>query len=567
MNVRLILITAAVAMVCAGGVQANDDERAKVEILHETTLNLIRLLVEQGVIKQEAADEMMRKAQQTAAKKNSEERPQEKTGQAGTGEPNKGVVRVTYVPEHIKREIRDQLREEVVVQAKQERWGNVNAIPEWVSRFKMEGDMRLREQADFYPVGNAPAADFQAIGQLIQNDNTTNDSLHRERVRLRLGINANITKGVDLGIRLATGDTTPAVAGMFQNTPNNSPTSTLQTMGNTAQKYSIWLDQVYLKFTPQDWFTVTAGRLPNPFFVGTIGNVYTGILRKSGNTIPFPGVVHTDLIWDVDVNFEGLAVNLHPWLQENRSVKPFLNAGIFPLQKINQSETVKAKDKWFYGAQAGLEIAPANTDIKVRLGAAFYDFNNISGVANPAFGDTLYNQTAPQFRQKGNSLFNIDNDGNPNTNLWALAADYRIANVTMVADYSRFAPIHVIGTADYARNVGYDQAKILARTGMNIPPQITAYQARLTIGYPIISQRHQWQVFGFYRYSERDSMLDAFTDSNYLMGGTNHKGFTIHGAYGVAPNTWFTLRYMSYNSISGLPLAIDSINMDLNARF
>ena len=31
------------------------------------------------------------------------------------------------------------------------------------------------------------------------------------------------------------------------------------------------------------------------------------------------------------------------------SEKPFLNAGIFPLQKVNQSETVKAKDKWFYG--------------------------------------------------------------------------------------------------------------------------------------------------------------------------------------------------------------------------
>lgn len=84
MNIRLILMAATVAMVCMGGAHANSDERAKVEILHETTLNLIRLLVEQGVIKQEAADEMMRKAQRTAAKKNSEERPQGKTEQTGT---------------------------------------------------------------------------------------------------------------------------------------------------------------------------------------------------------------------------------------------------------------------------------------------------------------------------------------------------------------------------------------------------------------------------------------------------------------------------------------------------
>lgn len=563
MNVRLILIAAVVAMVCAGGAHANSDERAKVEILHETTLNLIHLLVEQGVIKQEAADEMMRKAQQTAAKKNSEERPQEKTGQAGTSQPKKGEVRVTYVPEHVKREIRDQLREEVVLQAKQERWGDVNAIPEWVNRFKMEGDIRLREQADFVPAGNAPAANFQAIGQQI--DNTSEDSHNRERVRMRLGINANITKGVDLGLRLATGDILPPVAG-FSNL-NDSPTSTLQTFGNTGKKYMFWLDQVYLRFTPQDSFTVTAGRMPNPFFVGTVGSVYTSILARGGNTIPMAGVVHTDLLWDVDVNFEGLAVNLHPWLKEDRTVKPFLNAGIFPLQQINQSETVKAKDKWFYGAQGGLEFAPADTDTKVRVGAAFYDFYNVSGIRNPAFGDTLYNQTAPQFRQRGNSLYNIDNDGNPTTNLWALAADYRVVNLTMVADYSRFKPIHVIATADYARNVGYDQNKILARTGQNITPETTAYQARLTVGYPIISQRHQWQVFGFYRHSERDSMLDAFTDSNYLGGGTNHKGFTIQGLYGVAHNTWFGLRYMSYNNISGLPLAVDAINLDLNARF
>ena len=563
MNVRLILIAAAVAMVCAGGAHANNDERAKVEILHETTLNLIRLLVEQGVIKQEAADEMVRKAQQTAAKKNSEGRPQEKTGQAEISEPKKGEVRVTYVPAHVKREIREQLREEVVVLAKQERWGDVNAIPEWVSRFKMEGDIRLREQADFYPTGNAPAANFLAIGQQI--DNTTDDSFNRERVRMRLGINANITKGVDLGLRLATGDILPPVAG-FSNL-NDSPTSTLQTFGNTNKKYMFWLDQVYLRFTPQDWFTVTAGRMPHPFFIGTPGNIYTGVLKRGGNTIPMAGVHHTDLLWDVDLNYEGLAVNLHPWLQENRTVKPFLNAGIFPLQQINQSETNKARDKWFYGTQVGLDFSPADTDTKIRVGAAFYDYYNVSGVRNPAFGDTLYNQTAPQFRQRGNSLYNIDNDGNPTTNLWALAADYRIANLTMVADYSKFKPIHVIGTADYARNIGYDQNKIHARTGQNITPETTAYQTRLTVGYPIIAQRHQWQIFGFYRHSERDSMLDAFTDSNYLMGGTNHKGYTLQGLYGVAQNTWFGLRYMSYNSISGLPLAIDSINLDLNARF
>ena len=562
MNISLMLASAVLALAFAGAAQARTEEREKVEVLYETTLNLIRLLVEQGVIKQEVADEMIRKAEAKA--KASQQQAQEKSGQPEAGEPKKGEVRVTYVPEHVKREIRDQLRQEVVGQAKKERWGDVNAVPEWVSRFKMEGDIRLREQADFFGDSNAPAPNFQANGQLI--DNTTEDSLHRERVRMRLGINANITKGVDLGLRLTTGNVNGVgVTGDFVGI--GSPVSTLQTFGTYNSKFSFVLDQVFLKLAPWDPLTVTVGRFPNPFFVGTVGNIYTGPLPKGPHTIPTAGVVHTDLLWDVDLNFEGLAVNLQPWLKEERVIKPFFNAGVFPLQEVNRSETVKAKDKWFYGAQAGFEWAPPDTDTKIRVGAAYFDFSNVAGMRNPNFGDTLFNQSAPLFRQKGNSLFNIDNDGNPTTNLWGLAADYKIANLTIVADYSKYRPIHIIGTLDFARNVGYDEGKILARTGQSIRPEVNAYQARLTVGYPVISERHQWQVFGFYRRSERDSMLDAFTDSNYLLGGTNHKGYTIQGLYGVAHNTWLGLRYMSYDHISGLPLAIDTVNLDLNARF
>src|SRR5687768_34147 len=65
MNMRLMLAGAAMMLVVMGA-DAKNDEREKVEILYETTLNLIHLLVEQGVIKQEVADEMIRKAEQKA---------------------------------------------------------------------------------------------------------------------------------------------------------------------------------------------------------------------------------------------------------------------------------------------------------------------------------------------------------------------------------------------------------------------------------------------------------------------------------------------------------------------
>jgi hypothetical protein len=240
MNIPAMLAGAAMTLAAIGSADAKTDEREKIEVLYETTLNLIHLLVEQGVIKQEVADEMIRKAEQKA--KASQQQAREQSGPPQGEEPKKGEVRVTYVPEHIKKEIRDQLREDVVGQAKQERWGNVNATPEWLDRFTLEGDMRLREQADFFGNRNAPAANFRAVGQQI--DNTTEDSYHRERIRMRLGINANVTRGVDLGLRLTTGNVNrPAVTGDLMGDPIlfGSPTSTLQTLGTFNSKFSLVL--------------------------------------------------------------------------------------------------------------------------------------------------------------------------------------------------------------------------------------------------------------------------------------------------------------------------------------
>ena len=306
MTIRKKLLALAVTAACSGPALA-DDERARVELLHETTLNLIQLLVDQKVLTQEAADAMLNKARAQAAEKTAQ-------AQAADAEAGKGVVRVTYVPETVKREIREQVRQEVVAQAKLERWGDVNAVPEWLDRLKWEGDIRLRYQGDLFADGNAPETFFQAIGQNIGN---TLEDRHRERVRLRLGLNANVAGGVDAGVRITTGNT-------------SDPVSTNQTLGNTGNKYSLVLDRAFLKLRPVDDLTLWGGRIPNPFF-------------------------STDLVWDDDVNFEGAAVSYAPGAQEPlRVFKPFVTAGAFPLQEIEEKAGVAARDKWLVAAQAGL---------------------------------------------------------------------------------------------------------------------------------------------------------------------------------------------------------------------
>ena len=66
MKIYWTIAAAVIGLAFACTVQQRPDEREKAELLYETTLNLIELLVEQGVIKKEVADEMIRKAEQKA---------------------------------------------------------------------------------------------------------------------------------------------------------------------------------------------------------------------------------------------------------------------------------------------------------------------------------------------------------------------------------------------------------------------------------------------------------------------------------------------------------------------
>ncbi len=70
-----------------------------------------------------------------------------------------------------------------------------------------------------------------------------------------------------------------------------------------------------------------------------------------------------------------------------------------------------------------------------------------------------------------------------------------------------------------------------------------------------------------YRYLERDAVVDAFTDSDFRLGGTDVKGFTFGAEYALNPRTQMRLRYLSGNEIDGPPLGIDVLQLDLTAQF
>jgi polyhydroxyalkanoate synthesis regulator phasin len=498
-----------------------DGERQELETLRATTLALVDALVKKGVLSAEAAQDLIQQA---------EKKGQQAADAHAKSENAPDVVRVPYIPEVVKREISEQLRQEIVAQAKTEQWGDVNAVPEWIGRLKWDGDIRLRYQDDLYAGGNAPGSEFlfapYGLGSL---DNPLNTNVDRQRLRLRarLGLTAIVSDQVSVGFRLATGNLT-------------DPVSTNQTLGNDFNKYSLVLDRAYVRVQPWDWLTASGGRIPNPFF-------------------------SSDLVWSDNLNFDGVAATFTPWARSDRDAKPFFTLGVFPLQQVDTSTVNLAKDKWLYAAQAGLDWK-LNADTRWRVGLAYYDFANIAAVRDPATdGQYNYANSILGSHQKGNSVFEVAPVDSPGR--YGLAADYSLVNLSATLDLAQFEPVHVIVEGDVVKNIGYDQAKVDSLLGSPQAAQTLGWQSKITVGWPSIHNPGDWQAFLGYRHLERDAVVDAFADSDFRLGGSNSKGFFVGGSYGLDRNTWLTARWLSADAIDGAAFSVDVLQVDFNAKF
>lgn len=529
-------MAAALVGLLAAGQPALADDRESLETLRETTLNLIDALVDQGIFSREKADAMVKAAQAKAAKSAVREKPK-----------GAAPVRVQYVPETVKNEIREQLRQEVLAQAKAERWAEPNAVPSWLDRIKWEGDVRVRYQTEIFDKSNATPADYEAAsvasgatraaGFTSLSANTTKDR-ERFRLRARLGMLARLSDDWSAGIRLATGNSTDRV-------------STNQTMGQDFNKYQLLVDRVYVKYDPAEWLSVSGGRIANPW-------------------------LSTDLVWDEDLNFEGFAATLKTNLAAG-DFQPFLTVGAFPLREDGPPSKTS---RWLRGVQVGAKWQLAS-NTRLNFGAAFYDFDNLAGRPESdstyLSGDGSYGQYeyGANLRQKGNTLFRTNAPlAGADASIWGLASKFRPVNLTASLDLAHFDPVHVVLTADFVKNTAFDRGEILRRTGLTLTDgKDYGFLYKVVVGMPKLAQRHDWQASFAYRYLGSEATVDAFTDSDFGLGGTNLKGYQLGMNYAVDPNAWLSLRWMSAESINSFSLdpahrfGFDLLQADVNVRF
>jgi len=539
-------------------------------------INLIRLLVQEGVLTQDKANALIRQAQDEAAAAARGQpvvvnTPPGAVKVAEAGKPQPQSVRVPYIPEVVRKQIRDEVKQEVLAQAKAENWAAPDQFPDWVKSVRISGDFRLRYEWDLFDKRNSPFfPNFSALnaGSPFDLNNSagtspplldTTQDRARLRERFRLGIGAQINDEWAAGVRLATG-----------NLPN--PVSTNQTLGNSLSNDTFNLDRAFIRYQPTGWLTAWLGRFPDPWFA-------------------------TDLVFDDDLNFDGVAVQVAP-RPFGDELRPSLVFGAFPIANTpfnfpdNTSDKHASRDVWLYAAQAQADWRP-DPDYEVRVGLGYYYFNNADGaLSSPCVAlssadpcDTDF--TRPGFIQQGNTLFALRNLVNPTGvpnppqfQYYGLASKFHELNLTARLDYAATDPIHLIFDADFVKNLGFDRTSINTRNPVNNQGASTTagqpgpwnggdsgYLARLTVGYPILRERWNWNFNVGYKYLESDAVLDAFTDSDFHLGGTNAKGYFVGGGLSIAKDIDLSARWLSAREITGAPYSVDVIQVDLNGRF
>ena len=539
------------------------------------TLNLLKLMVAKKLLSQEEAEALISQAQAEA-----EVAKSQLLEDAALAHADPGDVRVTYIPENVKQELREEIRGEVMDKARDEKW--LDLPDEKSDNIEWFGDLRMRYRGDLLAnQGNDNSGAFPNFNQLntgrpydtagnnFSPQNNVDQDRYTYQLRARAGLEASLEDGWFIGAGIGTGENNSPV------TQNQSLGTTINGQGGNFSKYSIWLDRAYARYEMGselgDNVNLFLGRYNNPF-------------------------MSTEMMWDEDLGFDGLAMKGRRKL--GRSTV-FGTLGAFPIFNsdfnfaVNQPSKVASNDKYLYGAQLGIQFALAEK-VTAKIAAAYYDFDSIEGRLSSPFvplsdqdiGDT--DESRPSFAQRGNTYRPIryipetaDNKmGTINQfQYYGLASKFRDIDLNARVDFDLWEPYRLSLIADYVKNTAWNSSAIDKVAVNNRGPSPatnvlgsyeggdTAFMLRAEFGRPKFEKRGDWSTWVDYRYVESDAMPDAFTDSDFGGGGTNFEGFSLGASVALSRRVRMAARWMSTSEIAGPPLSHDIFMFDFTAEF
>ncbi|MCC7634408.1 putative porin [Stenotrophomonas rhizophila] len=560
------LATGVALSLFAAGAQAQDAAG------ESTMIKLIRGLIDSGALKPEAGQALLLEAQREAA------RTPTAAPAAGAIVAQPGDVRVPYIPQSVRDEIRDEVKAGMMAQAKAEGWAAPDQVPDWTQRLRVQGDVRVRNESRLYSERNSDIeVDWARINagngydvngntnlDLPPLRNTRQDRNNSWRIRARLGVVAELGEHTRAGVRLATGN-------------DNGPVSSTQTLGGGLAKKDAWLDQAWLSWAPLQGLDIIGGRFGNPYW-------------------------SSDTLFSNDLNFDGLAIKYTRPLGDD-GLSLFATLGLTPLEYSADSfpntsqNKMGSENKWLNGLQVGANWSFGDQQ-QLRAALGYYDFRNIAGeysqpcalYAGADFCSSDWSR--PAFMQKGNTLMllrnialnPLDPANTPMPQYVGLASEFELLDLNLSWETPLFdghalrVEGHGIKNLAYDRNAMWERAQggIVTNLGaaangvasaQDIDSGDMAYMVQATFGQLALKQAGDWNLWLGYKRLEADALPDAYNDSNFHLGGTNAKGYYLGSSYMFDKNVWLTGRWMAAKQVSGAPQSIDVFQLEVNAGF
>ena len=306
-----------------------------------------------------------------------------------------------------------------------------------------------------------------------------------------------------LGINAVVTDSWSVSARMA--TGSDDPVSTNQSLSGGFYTKDFRLDWAYVDFHP-----VSVKGL----------NIMAG---KMG--IPFWKVEKTELIWDGDLSPGGIALKYKH--KASDAVSIFFGAGVFYVEERKEDD-----DTVLRGGQVGIKVMPGD-NMHFTVGGGYYDYDQIKDkqgifLRNYFFGNTYY-----------------DMDG---TDVYM--HDYNIAEV--LGEFAlKIDKLTVIVYGNYVNNTDPDTLN-------------TGYLVGGTIKHG--KDKGNFKLYGNYRDVDRDAVLGVFTDSDFIGGGTDGKGFEFGASYGIANKVDLGLTYF-LSKIGEDEVDYKRLQVDLKMKF
>jgi hypothetical protein len=405
-----------------------------------------------------------------------------------------------------------------------------------ITEMEIYGDLRLRydyrggETKDRGPVAT-PGAGVAGTNDWQERE--------RERYRLRLGLRGTLLDDWFFGVRLETANGARSTNVTFgDDTASSTPGG-----GGPFEKNSdiVYVGQAYGGYKGFPDLTLTAGRMPNPL------------------------VIANRLVWDPDINPEGLAEQWkHTFVfgaepapppsyskdssKDGKAIagpapEPFLkldlfaNFGQFVYADSNPENPLGARATTT--ANGTTQLVP-NTDaflLAWQVGARF----NFPKSFYFQFAPTLYNYTGD------GQTFNVHYQGGSPyvTNSASLAENQTGINSLLVFDVPvEFGwktwgiPMRIFG--DFATNFeGNERAAAAGNPGQG--SQRYAYQAGLGIGQ--LKKKHDWEIDLWYQQTEQYALDPNLIDDDIFNAQENMQGLVAQATYNLTSAINFRLTY------------------------